>query len=197
LEKCSSRGSLPCVKSSSAARLGEVVLLPQSLVCSPAIPARPCASIPAQNTSELALPFSVSRFVFRVFPAFRAASSEHPVRKIPRNRTKMQKSPVLVRLVRKFVRKFHHPNTPFGKSRLLSALAPSSSLVTDLSSKLQLRNRAPRGISGPKFRRLLQIPTPKNCENLYCNPAESCFFARIFSHRFRRFTQIPTRKKSV
>src|SRR4051794_35615383 len=73
------------------------------------------------------LPFSVSCFVFSVSPehpvrkiptskntAFPsdisencpAASSGHLVRKIPRNRTKMRKSPVLVRLVRKFVRKF-------------------------------------------------------------------------------------------
>src|SRR6266436_3079261 len=40
LEKCSSRDSLPCVENSSASRVGEAVLLPHGLECSPALAPR-------------------------------------------------------------------------------------------------------------------------------------------------------------
>jgi hypothetical protein len=78
LEKCSSHGSLPCVGNSSAARFCEVVLLPHSLECSPAIAARLGAFLPELNISERALPFSVWCLVFSAFPA--------PVRKTPKSK---------------------------------------------------------------------------------------------------------------
>jgi len=144
LEKCSPHDRLLSVENSLASRTGEQPVLPHRRERLPGIAARLCAFMRELNpvfsdrnagdatpacclfnscdswnswTSLLRFDsslFRISYFVF--FPPSRIPHSEHPVRKFPRNRTKMQKSPVLVRLVRKFVRKFLFPNTPFGKS---------------------------------------------------------------------------------
>src|SRR5947209_4581569 len=76
LEKSSRRVSLPCVENSSASRPGGVVLLPFGLEYSPAIVARLCAFSRAHTISALALPFSVSCFVFSVF--LRLSTPLHP-----------------------------------------------------------------------------------------------------------------------